>query len=59
VDELKVTLLINQKILSISVNKETDQESHIAETYFYNLPIDESTRIVTGDYRAFINQNSY
>ena len=44
---------------AITVNKETDQESYMAETYFYNLPIDESTRIVTGDYRTFVNQNGY
>lgn len=42
-----------------SVTRETSNESCIAETYFYNLPVDESSRIVTGDYRAFINQNSY
>ena len=29
-------------------------ETCIAETYFYNLPVVESNRIVTGDYRAFL-----
>jgi len=53
VDQPEKSLYIRR---AITVKKETDKESYIAETYFYNLPIDESTRIVTGDYRAFINQ---
>ena len=34
----------------------TTAGSCIAETYFYNLPIDESNKIITGDYRAFLGQ---
>jgi len=40
---------------AITATKTFNAESCIAETYFYNLPVDESYKIITGDYRDYIS----
>lgn len=48
-----VNSLYIRKTITVSLNSKSG--SCIAETYFYNLPIDESNRIDSGDYRAFLD----
>ena len=41
---------------NITVYLDSTPGCYTAETYFYNLPIDESLKIISGDYRAFLDQ---
>jgi len=54
-DQPEQSLYIRKKV---AVYLDTKAGNYIAETYFYNLPVNESSRIMTGDYRAFLDQFS-
>jgi len=38
-----------------TVYMDSNTGSYLAETYFYNLSINESEKVITGDYRAYLN----
>jgi len=40
---------------AITATKALNSECCIAETYFYNMSVDESHKIITGDYRDYIS----
>jgi len=54
-DQPEQSLYIRKKV---TVCMDTQAGSHIVETYFYHLSIAEPDRIITGDYRAFLDQST-